>query len=71
MIVVKIFFRLLSLPFIMGISLLAALRNTVMLWVRWVCFGGELMTWDKEFNPNTIANLLTNKINQERDGDKR
>ncbi len=49
----KILFRLLTLPFVASIILLAAIRNYIYTLYLWIRGGGELITHDDAFNPAT------------------
>lgn len=54
----KIIIRLLALPFVAGIILIAAIRNYFFTLWLWVSRGGELMMYDETFNPETIREML-------------
>lgn len=54
MTVIKILFRLIVFPFVAAVILLAAIRNYFYTCWLWISKGGELLTYDETFNPETI-----------------
>lgn len=51
---VKILFRLIAFPFVAAFILIAAIRNYFYTCYLFLSGGGELVTYDKVFNPETI-----------------
>ena len=60
----KYFFRIVAFPFVACIILIVAIRNYLYTCWRWLRYGGELMTHDKVFNPETIRELLHEAMNK-------
>lgn len=56
----RFIFRLIALPLIAALMLIAAVR----LWMIWVCtyvrYGGEFIRYTKEISPTTIGEILSN-----------
>jgi hypothetical protein len=59
----KLFFRILSSPFVLIIIILAALRYMIISFYGYVRYGGELMFYSKKINPKTVAETITKLIN--------
>ena len=71
--VFKILFRLLALPFVAGIILIAAIRNYFFTLWLFINRGGQLLTYDKVLNPETIREQfieVEKLIKKENDGRK-
>lgn len=66
----KLIFRLIAFPFVAGLILIASIRNYFYTLWLWVSRGGELVTHDEVFNPETIRdqfkkmNELLNKAHE-------
>lgn len=56
---IKILFRILSLPFLFVFVFFAKLRDTLVICFLWVRYGGEIIPYQKHFNPTLIGELLT------------
>jgi len=50
---VKIIFRIIAFPFVAAIILIATIRNYFYTCWLWLSRGGELLTHDAVFNPET------------------
>lgn len=62
----KYLIRLIVLPFIAGIALVAAIKMFVLFNKDFLLHGGEMVTYRKDHTPTTIAdilNLLKDKLN--------
>lgn len=58
----KILFRLLAFPFVAVIILIAAVRNYSYTLIHWLLYGGELITYDKVFNPESVRDLIKKQL---------
>jgi len=61
----KYFFRLIAFPFVAIIILIASLRNYFYTCWLWLSRGGELLTYDEVFNPESIRDQFK-KLNESR-----
>ena len=61
--IIKILFRIIAFPFVAGMILIAAIRNYLYTCWLWLRHGGELLTHDDVFNPETIREQLK-KLNE-------
>lgn len=58
----KYLLRTLALPFVFGISAIAAIRNLLFTMWQWWRYGGEMVFNDEVFNPKTIQQMF-NEVN--------
>jgi len=58
----KYLLRTLALPFVFGISTIAAIRNLLFTMWQWWRYGGEMVFNDEVFNPKTIQQMF-NEVN--------
>lgn len=60
----KIFIRIIAFPFVACIILIATIRNYLFTCWLWLRYGGELMTHDDTFNPETIRAQLKKLVDK-------
>ena len=58
MIVLKIIFRLIALPFYAIVLIISLIRVFILHMIHFIIYGGEEIAYNKTFNPQTIAALL-------------
>lgn len=54
----KIFFRVLGLPFVAGLVLIALIRDYTWFLIRWLMYGGQAMAWSKDANNDDVRELI-------------
>ena len=58
----KFIFRVLALPFVAGVVLLATIRNYFYTLYLWLKGGGDLSVYDDVFNPESIRQQFMKSI---------
>lgn len=68
--IIKIIFRIIALPFVAVIVLIASIRNYIYTLWLWLSRGGELLMHDDTFNPETIRDQFKKLIKIIEEADK-
>jgi len=63
MTILKLIFRIITLPLIVGLWVIARIRDSITLGYYYLRYGGEFLTYHENLNPKTILELLKNATN--------
>lgn len=62
MIILKLLFRIITLPLIVGLWIIARIRDCIVISYCYLRYGGEFITFNKELNQKTIYEMLNEKL---------
>jgi len=61
--ILKFIFRIITLPLIVALWIIARIRDCIIISYCYLRYGGEFLTFNKEVNPKTIYEMLNEKKN--------